>query len=406
MVSFKDIINRLIKDRAENTMSLLIEKASDEIMSDEDIAYLAKSMADSGKALNIGLSGKTADIASTGGPTSLSTLLCPLYLRAFGYVVPKLGVPGRPAGGIDVLAQIPGYKVVLDEVDIQRSLERSGYVHFLASDRYAPLDAELFAFRRKTNAIAMPALAIASILSKKLAVGVKQIGLDVRVAPHGNFGSSWDEARNNAMRFCRVATHLGLEAACFLTNGRIPYQPFVGRGESLMALVEFFKGRATGSLKIHTDTCFAMAASVAGLTGNEHINRPSPTDLFYHFEANLVLQGSDVSSFNEYVDKVKKKHLFDILSSREGFLHVDIGRLRDTIVDLQNQGISSEHMFPDPCGVILNKASGEYVGKGDRIASVRVFEGLWPRIADSLREALKIRSFPDSIQGFEEVTNG
>ncbi len=60
-----------------------------------------------------------ADVASTGGPSSLSTLLSPLFLRAGGAVVPKLGVPGRPAGGIDCLAQIPGYRTELSAQEVE-----------------------------------------------------------------------------------------------------------------------------------------------------------------------------------------------------------------------------------------------------------------------------------------------
>lgn len=50
-----------------------------------------------------------ADLASTGGPSRLSTLLVLLQLVAAGCRVPTVGVPGRPAGGIDVLATVPGH---------------------------------------------------------------------------------------------------------------------------------------------------------------------------------------------------------------------------------------------------------------------------------------------------------
>ena len=50
------------------------------------------------------------DLASTGGPGSISTMLVPLMARASGVPVAKVGVPGRPAGAVDVLSNVPGYR--------------------------------------------------------------------------------------------------------------------------------------------------------------------------------------------------------------------------------------------------------------------------------------------------------
>ncbi len=73
-------------------------------------ADLARSVASSGAQISARAS-FSADVASTGGPTSLSTLICPLFLRAAGAVVPKLGVPGRPAGGIDSSLKFPATSI-------------------------------------------------------------------------------------------------------------------------------------------------------------------------------------------------------------------------------------------------------------------------------------------------------
>ena len=108
------------------------------------------------------------------------TLLTPLYLRAAGAIVPKLGVPGRPAGGIDCLGQIPGYRTELSVREILQIIDASGYAHFLAKGRMAPLDGRMFKLRQAMNAQTIPSLVAGSLLSKKLAVGVKHAGLDIR----------------------------------------------------------------------------------------------------------------------------------------------------------------------------------------------------------------------------------
>ena len=134
------------------------------------------------------------------------------------------------------MAQIPGFKFKLGQSEFEKIIVKSGYAHSLARDDFAPLDAEFFRYRQKIGAQAVGTLAIASLLSKKVASHISEVGLDVRVAPHGNFGSDWKTARKNAKQFCRVAKLLNIRAVCVLTDGTSPYQPFIGRGESLVAL--------------------------------------------------------------------------------------------------------------------------------------------------------------------------
>lgn len=73
----------------------------------ESAAQLAKALSNSGLTFCC-CSQQTADAASASAPLSLSALLGPLYLGAAGLFVPKIVVSGRPAGGVDCLAQING----------------------------------------------------------------------------------------------------------------------------------------------------------------------------------------------------------------------------------------------------------------------------------------------------------
>lgn len=239
-------------------MDELIARFRSPAISDEEIATLATLLAGSGESLPQPADWIVADVPSTGGPSSLSTLLCPLVLLAGGAHVPKLGVPGRPAGGIDVLACIPGFTTELNSNQVQCCLDGCGFAHFLAGDRFAPLDAILFSYRQKTGSQNVPSLAIASLLSKKLAVGVKHVTLDVRVAPFTNFGD-WEASRLNARRFLSVASQLGISATSVLSDSSIPYQGYIGRGESLLAIRSVFDGKAKGDLLSHYRFCQRLA---------------------------------------------------------------------------------------------------------------------------------------------------
>ena len=256
-------IEALRKAPSETAMAEVVRRARRDDVTNEDIARLARILAESGDLAPMWIGRPAADVASTGAPSSLSTLLGPLYLLSMGFRVPKLGVPGRPAGGVDTLAQIPGYKVNLTREDVHRCRDQCGYAHFLAGENHAPLDARFFFFRQRVGAQRIPEAGNCKHTFEKVAVGLHRTVLDIRVAAHGNFGCNWEEARENGRRFSAVAAILGIGATCILTDATVPYQRFLGRGESLLALRHSFNGTADAWLRRHATACLAMANSVA-----------------------------------------------------------------------------------------------------------------------------------------------
>ena len=319
---------------------------------DDDIAHLADVLAASGHVSDTRHG--TCDIASTGGPTSLSTLLCPLLLRAYGHVVPKVSVPGRPAGAIDVLATIPGFETHLTHFEFQSILDKTGFCHILAQDEVAPLDGILFSLRKRLNAVDVPPLAIASLLAKKLAVGVESVLLDVRVWDSGNFGHNYDAAQEHAVRFCRVAKLLGIRAQCALTDASRPYQPFLGRGESLLALDKIFSGDPGPWLQQHADDCSRMAR----LTTTSPMPHPPPAELRAVFESLLTTQRSSLAQFRTRISSLLSMPTAILRSRATGYLVTDLKHVRHVLVASQ---LADQHTaeFPDPLA-----ACGESRGQG------------------------------------------
>jgi pyrimidine-nucleoside phosphorylase len=337
-------------------------------VSDEGIAAHAHVLAYSGEVLE--QRDDYADVASTGGPSSLSTLLCPLYLHALGWRVAKLGVPGRPAGGVDVLATVPGFSPELDRETVEAGLRDHGHVHVCAGGGWAPLDAALFRRRQQLGAQQVPELVIASLLAKKIAMGVKSAGVDVRVAPHGNFGSDTAGAHINTSRFVSVAGILGIHAVGFLTDGSMPYQGYLGRGESLLALAAVIADRANGDLARHARDCFIMAAATVGA---EDTPMPTAPRLRAALGACLEAHGTTLASFDRRVEMLAATPRFPRRATHGGFVTYDLDRLRQLLVVRQSAG--SGERFADPAGVVLTIPTGSRVSRGDVVVSIRVPDG-------------------------------
>lgn len=361
------VVDNFIHSQSPNDAGELINYYKNPNIDLEEIAYLALKLASSGTILDFQNDADIADIASTGSPTSLSTLLCPLYLVQNGFKVLSLGVPGRPAGGIDVLAQIPEYQIELSKNKIEQCLQDYGYAHFLANRDFAPADALLFKFRQEMNAQTVPNLVVASLLSKKIAVGVKFLGLDVRISPHGNFGKTWEEGKENSRLFCKVAKLLGINAECFLTDARFPYQPYVGRGESLVALYELFNNTNENLLISHKKLCSDMTLALSNSDKNQ-----SQKLLIEIFEENLIAQGTNFSLFKRKSENIKESHSTNFYIAKEsGILHIDLAKLRYILVNLQKEFTTKGLRFSDPAGIIFKKTTGESIEKDEILATLR-----------------------------------
>ncbi|MCG9970732.1 hypothetical protein [Christiangramia crocea] len=367
MSSFHSIIDKITSDPSEKNILELIDHSNS--MSDEEIVELANIYAESGITIQRNSSKTKVDIASTGGPSSLSTILTPLILKSLGAEIPKLGVPGRPAGGIDILYQLQGYNINPNPIELEKWLDHSKYVHFIGNDLYTPLDRKVFEIRKKHNYLNIPQLVIASILSKKIAINLTHAGLDIRVSPFGNFGSNWNNAKANGRRFIKASGLIGINTKCFLTNGSVPYQPYIGRGEALLGIYNLFElPEINNSLHKHLEECYAMAMSVLK---SQEFCLPDKKLLKQFFKENITIQGSNYKIFTDKAKQVEVDHRYIITSNSSGYIKFDLNQIRQAIVHIQKKEATNFNLFPDPCGIILKKSNSDIVVKGEIILSFR-----------------------------------
>jgi thymidine phosphorylase len=377
------------RDSSDDELATFTRFVRDHHPSDVTLAAeLAQALADSGEHFDPGPV-VTADVASTGGPSSLTTLICPLILSAAGVTVPKLGVPGRPAGGIDCLAQIPGYRTELDDRGLASALAQARYAHFLSAGRYAPLDARLFEIRKRETAQAIPTLVAASLLSKKIAVGVQNAGLDIRAARHGNFGRTLAEAQRNATLYEQVGQALGINGRPVVSDGSRPYQPYIGRGEALVALLSICEPNLDVRLSEHVGLCLELCRSAVPAQAATFSVEPSR--FLASLECNVEAQGGSLAALKRKVAQVLEGHRLVIRARRDGLVVIDLGELRQVLVEAQKQGIDRVTSFPDGAGLILHAKVGEPVCAGQILATVRVDNPAWASpVLDKIAAAVHV----------------
>jgi thymidine phosphorylase len=354
-------------------------------------ADLALKIASSGKPFGLRAS-PSADVASTGGPTSLSTLLAPLYLVAAGMNVPKLGVEGRPAGGLDCLAQIAGYRTALTIDEVIHIISKTHYAHFSPTPDLAPLDERIFRIRQRTNTQNVPTLVAASLLGKKIALGVERAVIDIRIAGFGIFGANWDTARENGLLLISTGKKLGVTVTPVLTDMSLPYQPYVGRAESIVAMHNILNNEGSHWLASHARMCRAMATEAALSSMRSTITKVSNSNLRHVFVENIVAQGGTEDAYLALVSDTQAAHQQTIYAANDGFLDVDMPAVRAQLVHWQTGAANDGKKYADPVGIILKCAPGEWIEKGAAIATVRASTNLKEVVVEKLQQLVGVPS--------------
>ncbi len=368
------------------------------------------------------------DLASTGGPGSISTMLVPLMTRAAGLPVAKVGVPGRPAGAVDALANVPGYRWSSTAEEFERAMGDCGFAHTAANIHWAPGDAALFQRRQVDGTQRIPALVVASLLSKKLSAGVRYPGFEVRAARHGNFGSTLAEVRRNSTLLCEVAERLGMHATVFVTAAELPHQPWIGRGEALAALSMACGGNASGQSghdgadaldvdgwsTVHLRTCEQMASALvarvrvgdparrveaAGKPTLDQRDAERMRNISKTLTTHLSAHGAAREGLEAIADATVSAAREVLTAPRAGFVSYRIDRMRDHLVRVNAPAsvppAPGGQPFADRAGAVLHVLPGASVKSGTPIVSLR-----WPNgvLVPDARDLFEITHQPPTLR--------
>lgn len=367
---------------------LLVDLTRRERLDVQQVAELAIALAESGEKVHLPRRTSYCDVPSTGGPASLSTLLCPLLLAASGIKVPKISATGSVAGGIDTLSLVPGFKGELARDEFVRLVGDTGIAHTAQSSSFCPADRELLNVRRECGLMESPELAAASLLAKKAAVPGCRAVFDFRVGPSGNVGNTKESAQRTADLFHAVALVLDLHISTVLTDNYTFPSSALGRLESLDLLLLLLDGTQPQISvdSMHRATCVALAAEALQV-----VERPDDA---------RARSGVEDLLNSRQAYEVFLRHLSAQGASEEG-LHVALQtRSRQSIHELRSSGsgywsppslvhaaqwikATQKAHPPDLDGQIgmrLRVSPGTKVEKGQLVAEVR-----YPRLGPAVQ---------------------
>lgn len=397
----KDEINGVITDILEARLSLIevsawLTSLYINGMDVDEIADMTMAMVNTGDRVEFDRT-PVFDFHSVGGvPGNKVTPIVVSIVAAAGLMLPKTSsrAISSACGTSDFVETF--CDVEMTAADLKRvSEEVGGVLAWGGSMNLAPVDDMLIKVEYPLN-INPRAQMLASIMSKKMAIGATHLLMDIPTGP-GTKVKTIEEARAYVRDFIELGNRLGITVECAITYGDQPVGSAVGPGLEARECIRILEGYG------HPSSVIEKACDLAGII-LEMGGIPHGAD-----EARRILDsGEALKKFREIVaaqggkpdiksDDIKiGKYKMDILSTKAGYVHSI--QNKDIVQIARAAGAPSDK----GAGLLILKKKGQRVEKGDVLMEIYAdVEAKCQRAKD-----LAIKLVPVDIEGMliEKVT--
>jgi len=358
----------------------------------DETYHLTKSMIESGDVVDLSdVHGVKVDKHSTGGVGDTVTLVLGPLMASVGLVFAKMSGRGlgHTGGTLDKLEAIPGFNIYLNEDEFKSNLDKSNIAVIGQTDDIVPADKLLYALRDATDTVDNVSLISSSILSKKIALGTDALVLDVKVGS-GAFMKDKDSAVELSKMMVELGKKFNRKAKAIITNMNEPLGDAVGNSIEVIEAIKTLNGEGSKNLREIALKIGSSLMNMAGVSNSEEEARKvleekmNNGEAIEKFKEMVELQGGDSS----YIDDISKFKLSsikeDIFSEESGYVN-SIEALEIGIVsrDLGAGRLKKGDSLDLGAGIYLYKKVGDYVEKGDKLATI------YTEKSDQVEDAIK-----------------
>ena len=348
------------------------------VMDDRETAALTFAVRDSGEKLHFdNIDGLRVDKHSTGGVGDKTSLIVAPVVAALGVKVAKMSGRGlgHTGGTIDKLESIDGFKVDLPISEFERIVNEVGIAIVGQNAELAPADKKLYALRDVTATVDSMPLIASSIMGKKLAADDDCIVLDVKTGS-GSFMKTVEDSRNLARIMVEIGKRADKKMLALITDMDIPLGAAIGNSLEVKEAIATLNGNGPADL---TEVCVALASNMLYLAEKGSLEQCeadvkrviADKSALNVLRKMVAAQGGNVDLIDHPEHFRKAQYSHAVMASESGYI---------VKADTEGYGIASlllgagRNRKEDPidysAGIILNKKTGDYVEKGDVIATL------------------------------------
>ena len=404
----REHIEKVVEDTAAGHMDVVLltdflKSVYEQGMSLEETANLTKSMTESGYLFewpdewgNI-----IVDKHSTGGVGDKISLPLAPILAACGLKVPMIAGRGlaHTGGTLDKLESIPGFDVNLEINEFKEQVAAIGCAISGQTSEIAPADKRMYAIRDVTNTIDCLPLIVGSILSKKVAEGLKSLVLDIKVGKAA-FMKTEERAHELANLIVSSGNKLGIKTHAVLTEMNAPLGYMIGNSLEIIETIETLSGNGPRDILelIHVLGGVLLISSNVVKNMEEARNKIdrciSNKSALNKFTEMIHSQRGDPRVTNHELmwDVLGiAKHVTKLVSDKSGYVeNIDAMELGLISQKLGAGRIKLGDNVKPRVGIELKKKIGDFVAQGDEIARIHSEEEINNEIIEAFHSSITL----------------
>jgi pyrimidine-nucleoside phosphorylase len=219
-------------------------------MTDREVSALTERMTQSGEKVDLSsIPGVKVDKHSTGGVGDKTSLIAAPLAAAAGVIVPMISgrALGHTGGTLDKLESIPGFRTNLSLDEFREQLVQHGLAFIGQTPEVAPADNRFYALRDATATVESIPLIASSIMSKKLAIGLDALVLDVKVGA-GGFMKRQVDARRLAQMMVGIGRRADKHVQALITDMNQPLGYAIGNALEVMEVSQTLQNAGPSDL--------------------------------------------------------------------------------------------------------------------------------------------------------------
>ncbi|MGI1692840.1 pyrimidine-nucleoside phosphorylase [Streptococcus uberis] len=361
-------------------------------MSTRETKDLTMCMVATGDQIDLSaIPGVKTDKHSTGGVGDKVTLILAPLVASFGVPVAKMSGRGlgHTGGTLDKLEAIKGYQIDRSQDEFIKQVQDIGLSVIGQSDKLVKADKLLYALRDVTATVDIIPLIASSVMSKKIAAGADSILLDVTVGD-GAFMKTIEDAEKLSRLMVDLGKEVGRKTVAVITNMSQPLGRAIGNRLEVLEAIEIMQGKGREDISDFICELGQLMLELAGVSKplteiREHlISGPA----LHKFEEMIAYQGGDLEDLYRLS---QAKYQTEILSPMEGYI-TELPALEFGLLAMRlgaGRAVKSDTLDYES-GIVFDKKIGDFVAKGDKIATIYSNQVLDKKVLTEFEKNVKI----------------
>lgn len=388
-------VNNLKKDIKKYQVSAMLMAIKINGLNDRELIAYHNAIVNSGNIID--LDDDRFDKHSTGGlGDKVSIILAPI-LEAMGIKFWKLSGRGLgfTGGTVDKLESIKKFKIDYNfETILKKDFSKHNFI-IGQSKNIVPADKYIYAIRDTSGSVDSTELIAASVMSKKIAMGAKNILIDLKVGS-GAFFKNLKEAEKLGEKLKLIGKNNNRNIYVLYTNMNEPLGKSIGNSIEIKEAINFLKNeykdpKLEELLRKIASEFYAKKYQTSitdGITKfNEILNKHKGYKAFLKILENQKVKINDFKDNKIFTPKHNKR----IIANQNGYFKFkNLEDLGYFLIDIKaGRKTDKDHIY-NHSGVDFFVKNGDFINKGDLLAKIYSKEKLTDQQIEWFNETFTI----------------